>query len=137
MPTSLVRVVAGKNAAKQGWTRTADLAYSTAEAAADQEQQAQPAATPREQQEALARAEPEEEAARVPKIYEDTKETLRQACGETFDQGGTLRYILAQDPTDGPRLDAYTEALEEQINCPVMLANSRRRLSSRASRRWA
>jgi len=132
---SLVRVVAGKNAAKQGWTRTADLANSTAEAAAEQEQQAQPAATPREQQEAQARAEPEEEATAVRKIYSDTKETLRQACGEVFDQGGKLRYILAQAPPDGPRLDAYTKALEEQGNCLVMLANGGDPVAVEAARR--
>jgi len=122
---SLVRVVAGKNAAKQGWTHIADLAKSAAEAAAEQEQQPQQAnaaGTAREQQEAQARTEPEEEAATVRKIYSDTKEALRRACYE-FDRSAKLRYILAQAPTDGPRLDAYTKALEEQRDCLVMVVN--------------
>jgi hypothetical protein len=123
---ALVRVVAGKNTAKQGWTRTADLANSVAEAAAEQAQQPQPAdsaVAAREQREALARTQPEEEAAAIRKIYSDTKESLRQACGEAFGQGAKLRYILAQAPTAGPRLDAYAKALEEQSNCLVMFAN--------------
>jgi len=122
---SLVRVVAGKNAAKQGWTHIADLAKSAAEAAAEQEQQPQQAnaaGAAREQQEAQARTEPEEEAATVRKIYSDTKEALRRACYE-FDRSAKLRYILAQAPTDGPRLDAYTKALEEQRDCLVMVVN--------------
>jgi hypothetical protein len=48
-----------QNAAKQGWTHTADLARSAAEAAAEQEQQPQPAdaaGAAREQQEAEARS---------------------------------------------------------------------------------
>jgi hypothetical protein len=135
---TLVRVVAGKNTAKQGWTRTADLANSIAEAAAEQEQQPQQAdaaVAAREQQEAQARTEPEEEAATVRKIYSDTKESLRQACGEAFGQGAKLRYILAQAPTDGPRLDAYTKALEEQSNCLVMVANGSDTVAIEAARR--
>jgi hypothetical protein len=135
---SLVRVVAGKNAVKQGWTQTADLAESTADAAAEQEQQPQQAdaaVATREQQEAQARTEPEEEAATVRKIYSDTKDALRQACGEAFDQGAKLRDILAQAPTDGPRLDAYTKALEEQSNCLVMVANGGDTVAVEAARR--
>ena len=122
---SLVRVVAGKNAAKQGWTHTADLAKSAADAAAEQEQpprQPDAAGAAREQQEAQARAEPEEEAATVRRIYSDTKEALRQACYE-FDRSAKLRDILAMAPTDGPRLDAYVKALEEQRNCLAMVVD--------------
>jgi hypothetical protein len=134
---SLVRVVAGKNAAKQGWTHTADLAKSTAEAAAEQEQQPQQAdaaVAAREQQEAQARTEPEEEAATVRRIYSDTKEALRQACS-AFDHSAKLRDILAQAPTDGPRLDAYTKALEEQRNCLVMVVNGGDPVGVEAARR--
>ena len=134
---SLVRVVAGKNAAKQGWTHTADLAKSAAEATAEQEQQPQPAdaaGAAREQQEAEARTEPEEEAATVRRIYLDTKEALRQAC-VAFDHSAKLRDILAQAPTDGPRLDAYTKALEEQSNCLVMVLTGGDTVAIEAARR--
>jgi hypothetical protein len=132
---SLVRVVAGKNAAKEGWTHTADLAESAAEAAAEQEPpQADAAVAAREQQEAQARTEPEEEAATVRRIYSDTKEALRQACG-AFDHSAKLRSILAQAPTDGPRLAAYTKALEEQRNCLVMVVNSGDTMGIEAARR--
>ena len=134
---SLVRVVAGKNAAKQGWTHTADLAKSAAQAAAEQEQQPQQAdaaVAVREQQEAQARTEPEEEAAMVRRIYSDTKEALRQAC-VAFDHSAKLRYLLAQAPTDGPRLDAYTKALEEQRNCLVMVVDGGDAVAIEAARR--
>jgi hypothetical protein len=130
-------VVAGKNAAKQGWTHTADLAKSAAEATAEQEQQPQQAdaaGAAREQQEAEARTEPEEEAATVRRIYLDTKEALRQAC-VAFDHSAKLRDILAQAPTDGPRLDAYTKALEEQRNCLVMVVNGGDTVAIEAARR--
>jgi hypothetical protein len=134
---SLVRVVAGKNAAKKGWTRTADLVKSAAEAAAEQEQQppqADAAVAAREQQEAQVRTAPEEEEATVRRTYSDTKEALRQAC-VTFDQSAKLRDILAQAPTDGPRLDAYVKALEEQRNCLVMFADGSDAVAIEAARR--
>ena len=49
--------------------------------------------------------------------------------------GGKLRYILAQAPTGGPRLDAYTKALEEQSNCLVMVANGGDAVAVEAARR--
>jgi hypothetical protein len=134
---SLVRVVAGKNVAKKGWTCTADLVKSAADAPAEQEQQppqADAAVATREQQEAQARTAPEEEEATVRRIYSDTKEALRQAC-VTFDQSSKLRDILAQAPTDGPRLDAYAKALEEQRNCLVMFADGSDAVAIEAARR--
>ncbi len=134
---SLVRVTAGKNAAKQGWTHTADLAKSAAEAEAEQEQQPQPAdaaGAARRQQETEGRTEPEEEEASVRRIYLDTKEALRQAC-LAFDHSAKLRDIIARAPIDGPRLDAYTKALEEQRNCLVMVLNGGDTVATEAARR--
>ena len=125
---SLVRVVAGKNAGKQGWTPTAQLAKSAAEAVAEQDQQRQQADA------ASAAPEGEEEAATVRRIYTDTKEALRQAC-DAFDRSAKLRYILAQAPTEGGRRDAYVKALGEQRECLVLAVDGGDDAAAEAARR--
>jgi hypothetical protein len=125
---SLVRVVAGKNAGKQGWTETAQLATNASDAAAELEEQRQQADTSR------AASEGEHEAATVRKIYTQTKEALLQAC-EAFDRSGKLHDILSQAPTDGARLDAYVKALGEQRNCLVLTSNGGDATAAETARR--